>query len=133
MAVEMPRRRELTPVRPAWLEDYCVRVVDATVVCEPGSTGADWRVHYSLDLYGLQCDGFHLTGPKVGESFARFQVSPGDLMLGDRAYGHLKGFRHVLSHDGHFLTRLSRLHKTTYGLRGLKLLVVSYSCTRVRY
>ena len=106
MAVEMLQQRDVTPVQPAWLEGCCVRVVDATVVCEPGSTGTDWRVHYSLNLYGLQCDEFHLTGPKVGESFARFRVSPGDLMLGDRAYGHLKGFRHVLGHGGHFLTRL---------------------------
>ena len=106
MAVEMVQRRAGPCVRPTWLEHYRVRVVDASVVCEPGSTGTDWRVHYSLQLYGLQCDEFHITGPKVGESFARFGVSSGDLMLGDRAYGHLKGFRYVLGHDGHFLTRL---------------------------
>jgi hypothetical protein len=106
MAVEMLQRRAGPYVRPTWLENYRVRVVDASVVCEPGSTGTDWRVHYSLYLYGLQCDEFHITGPKVGESFTRFRVSSGDLMLGDRAYGHLKGFRYVLSHDGHFLTRL---------------------------
>lgn len=106
MAVEMLQRRSGPSVRPAWLENYRVRVVDASVVCEPGSTGTDWRVHYSLYLYGLQCDEFHITGPKVGESFARFRVSCGDLMLGDRAYGHLKGFRYVLEHGGHFLTRL---------------------------
>lgn len=106
MAVEMLRRHGEPGVRPAWLEEYRVRAVDASVVCEPGSTGTDWRVHYSLDLYGLQCDEFHVTGPRVGESFARFRVSPGDLMLGDRAYGHLKGFRYVLDRGGHFLTRL---------------------------
>jgi len=106
MAVGMLGRHGEAFVRPAWLEDCRVRAVDASVVCEPGSTGTDWRVHYSLDLYGLHCDEFHVTGPKVGESFARFHVSPGDLMLGDRAYGHLKGFRYVLGHRGHFLTRL---------------------------
>ena len=106
MAVEILQRRAGPCVRPAWLEHYRVRVVDASVVCEPGSTGTDWRVHYSLCLYGLQCDEFHITGPKVGESFARFRVSPGDLLLGDRAYGHLKGFRYVLGHNGNFLTRL---------------------------
>jgi transposase len=106
MAVGMLRRHGEPCVRPTWLGDYRVRAVDASVVCEPGSTGADWRVHYSLDLYGLQCDEFHVTGPRVGESFIRFRVSPGDLMLGDRAYGHLKGFHYVLGHGGHFLTRL---------------------------
>jgi hypothetical protein len=106
MAVEILQRRMGPCARPAWLEAYRVRAVDASVICEPGSTGTDWRCHYSLDLYGLRCDEFHLTGPKVGESFVRFHVSPGDLMLGDRAYGHLKGFRHVLGRGGHFLTRL---------------------------
>lgn len=106
MAVEMLRCRAETFDAPSWLKDYRVRAVDASVVCEPGSTGTDWRVHYSIDLFGLRCDEFHLTGPKVGESYKRFQVEPGDLMLGDRAYGHLAGFRYVSDHDGHFLSRL---------------------------
>jgi len=106
MAVEMLQRRMAPCSPPAWLEDYRVRIVDASVICEPGNTGTDWRCHYSLDLYGLRCDEFVLTGPKIGESFARFHVFPKDLMLGDRAYGHLKGFRYVLEREGHFLTRL---------------------------
>ncbi len=106
MSVEMLRRRGTPLVQPPWLRDYQVRAVDASVVCEPGSTGTDWRVHYSLQLFGLQCDEFYLTGPRIGESFCRFKVAPGDLLLGDRAYGHVKGFRHVLAHGGHFLSRL---------------------------
>jgi len=106
MAVEMLRRRAETFAAPAWLKDYRVRAVDASVVCEPGSTGTDWRVHYSFDLFGLRCDEFHLTDPRVGESFKLFKVASGDLMLGDRAYGQLLGFRHVIRHGGHFLSRL---------------------------
>ena len=106
MAVEMLRRRAESFQAPSWLKGYRVRAVDASVVCEPGSTGTDWRVHYSFDLFGLRCDEFYLTGPRVGESFKRFHVAPGDLMLGDRAYGRLVGLRHVTSHGGHFLSRL---------------------------
>ncbi len=106
MAFQLLQRRGVSCTPPSWLSGYNVRTVDASVVCEPGSTGTDWRVHYSLRLFGLHCDEFHLTGPRVGESFVRFQVSPGDLMLGDRAYGHVKGFRYVLDQGGHFLTRL---------------------------
>lgn len=29
-----------------------VRIVDATTVSEPGSTGTDWRVHYVVNLVG---------------------------------------------------------------------------------
>ncbi len=114
MAVGVLGRHGARGLRPPWLDACRVRVVDASVVCEPGSTGTDWRVHYSLDLYDLHCDEFHVTGPKVGESFGRFRVSAGDLMLGDRAYGHLKGFRYVLDCGGHFLTRLKN---KAFGLR----------------
>lgn len=116
MAVELLARHGTPVDAPGWLTDYCVRVVDASIVSEPGSTGTDWRIHYSLRLFGLQCDEFHVTGPKVGESFARFQISPGDLMLGDRAYGHLKGFRYVLGQGGHFLTRLKN---KAFGVRDM--------------
>jgi hypothetical protein len=118
MAEGMLRRHGAPLVRPVWLENYRVRAVDASIVCEPGSTGTDWRVHYSLDLYSLQCDEFHVTGPKVGESYARFHISPGDLMLGDRAYGHLKGFRYVLDHGGHFLTRLKNKAVNLFDAKG---------------
>jgi len=106
MAVSMLRRHEEVISPPPWLNQYRVRAVDGSVVCEPGPTGTNWRVHYSFDLFRLECDEFYLTGPRGGETFTRFQVLPGDLMLGDRAYGHLKGFRHVIDHEGHFLTRL---------------------------
>lgn len=118
MAVEMLKRHGGTCQRPAWLEGYRARVVDASVICEPGSTGTDWRVHYSLDLFDLRCDEFHVTGPKIGESFARFRVLPHDLMLGDRAYGHLRGFRHVLDHGGDFLTRLKNKSFSLQDLSG---------------
>lgn len=114
MAVKLLQGHGAPCVPPPWAQAYRVRAVDASVVCEPGSTGTDWRLHYSLDLYGLQCDEFHVTGPRVGESFARFRVAPGDVMLGDRAYGRLKGFQYVLQKGGHFLTRLQN---KAFGLR----------------
>lgn len=114
MAVQLLERRGVPCTPPDWLSGYNVRAVDASVVCEPGSTGTDWRVHYSLRLFGLTCDEFHLTGPRVGESYGRFRVAAGDVMMGDRAYGHVKGFRYVLEHGGHFL---SRLKNKAFGLR----------------
>ena len=59
-----------------------VRLVDATVVREPGKTGSQWRIHYSLRLPTLECDHFHLTstrGTGAGERFGRFrfQAVPG--------------------------------------------------------
>src|SRR5580704_15194787 len=52
------------------LKGQPVRFVDATVVKEPGPTGGQWRIHYSIRLPSLECDNFDLTpvrGKKTGE------------------------------------------------------------------
>jgi hypothetical protein len=63
-----------------------VRILDATTVSEPGSTGTDWRLHYSLRLPELSCDFFELTDASGGESVRRLDLKAGDLVLLDRAY-----------------------------------------------
>jgi hypothetical protein len=68
---------------------YRVRVLDATVVTEPGPKGALWRIHYSLQLPSLECDHLELTpgsGSGTGEKLSRFPAAPGDLILADRAF-----------------------------------------------
>jgi hypothetical protein len=106
MAVQLLARRGCGVERPDWLSGFRVRSVDATVICEPGSTGTDWRLHYSLELFALKSDHFQLTRPDVGESFANFPVAPGDLLIGDRAYGTLNGLEHVKGNGGDFIVRL---------------------------
>jgi len=108
LAVAMLARRGCGLERPGWLAGFCVRSVDATVICEPGSTGTDWRLHYSLELFTLKSDHFQLTRPEVGESFTNFPVAAGDLLIGDRAYGTLKGLEHVRGNGGDFIVRLKK-------------------------
>lgn len=84
-----------------------VRVVDATTVSEPGSTGTDWRIHYSLELPSLECDFFEVTDPSGGESYTRFPVRPGDIILGDRGYGHREGVASVTQAGGDVVVRLN--------------------------
>lgn len=84
-----------------------VRVVDATTVNEPGSTGTDWRVHYSLKLSTLECDFFEVTDPSGGETYARLPVQPGDVILGDRGYSHREGVAHVVDRGGDVVVRLN--------------------------
>ena len=84
-----------------------VRIVDGTTIQEPGSTGTSWRIHYGIELSSLLCDEVKVTGPETGESFCRFDVRPGDLMIGDRGYAHKKGIHHVVSHGADVLVRIS--------------------------
>jgi hypothetical protein len=106
MAVQMLARHGCGVERPDWLAGLRVRSVDATVICEPGSTGTDWRLHYSLELFALKCDHFRLTQPDEGESLLNFPVVPGDLLIGDRMYGTLNGFWHVRNSGGDFIVRI---------------------------
>ncbi len=93
--------------KPCWLQDFNVRLVDASVITEPGSTGSDWRLHYSIELFDLSCDHFQITDQTVGESFRNFPVAQGDLLIGDRGYGRIAGMNYVAEQGGHFLVRLS--------------------------
>jgi len=68
-----------------------VRVVDASVIREPGPTGSQWRLHYSLRLPSLSCDFLELTaatGAGNGERLDRFDFQAGEIVLADRAYIH---------------------------------------------
>lgn len=68
-----------------------VRLVDASLICEPGPTGSQWRLHYSLRLPSLVCDHFELTpaaGAGNGERLDRFALAAGEIVLADRAYIH---------------------------------------------
>jgi hypothetical protein len=38
-----------------------IRIVDGTVVREPGKTGSQWRILYSIRLPSLVCDFFEVT------------------------------------------------------------------------
>lgn len=84
-----------------------IRIVDATTVEEPGSTGTDWRIHYVLALPSLECDFYDVTDASGGETFRRIPVEPGDIILGDRGYCHRAGVAHVVESQGDVVVRLN--------------------------
>jgi hypothetical protein len=88
----------------------CFRLVDSTLVKEPGDTGSQWRVLYSLKVPEWQCDFFRLTpakGAGNGESLKAFSIQPGDCLLADRGFSHLAGLEHVHRQGGHVIVRLN--------------------------
>ena len=86
-------------------EQLRIRIIDGSTIQEPGSTGTTWRLHYSILLPTLQCNEVHVTSPKIGESFQRYLVQPGDLFLGDRGYARREAIFHVLQGGGQVLVR----------------------------
>jgi hypothetical protein len=88
-----------------------IRVVDATVVREPGKTGGQWRIHYSIRLPSLECDHFELTpvqGKHNGERLGRFEFQAGELVLADAGYSHPPGIAAVAGRGADVCVRLNR-------------------------
>lgn len=86
-----------------------IRLIDATTVSAPASTGTDWRVHLDFDLGALAISEIQLTARDGGESLFRYDFDPGELVVADRGYAHRPGLAHVLDSGAHFLVRLNPL------------------------
>lgn len=85
-----------------------MRLVDGTLVKEPGQTGSLWRVHFSLRVPDWTCDHFRLTsadGDGHGESLSQFPVRRNDCLIADRGYAHASGISHVHRRGGHMIVR----------------------------
>jgi Transposase DDE domain len=110
-------------------QKFRVRVIDGTSITEPGNTGTDWRVHFSLQLSTLQCDSFTITGPEVGEDFQRFHVEAEDLLIADRGYCKRNGITHVLNQGGQVLVRFHSTNLPLFSREGQPLLPLAYFST----
>lgn len=87
-----------------------LRLIDATIVQEPGPTGSAWRLHYSLRWPQLTCDHFALLphcGPGTGESLQHFPVARGEHLVADRAYAHYPGLAYVAAKGGQVTVRFN--------------------------
>jgi len=85
-----------------------MRLIDGTLIKEPGQTGSAWRIHYSLRVPDWTCDAFSLSaaeGIGTAESLRQFDVSPDDCLIADRGYAHAAGILHVHQKGGYVIVR----------------------------
>jgi hypothetical protein len=101
-----------------------VRIVDGTIVREPGKTGSQWRILYSIRLPSLVCDFFELTatiGEGSGESLNRLPVGPRDLVLADAGYCSIAGIEYVWQHGADVLVRVNPQSFVAYSAYGRRI------------
>jgi Transposase DDE domain len=106
-----------------------VRIVDGTIVKEPGKTGSQWRIVYSVRLPDLRCDHFELTtttGAGSGESLARVPVQQDDLLLADAGYCSVAGIQAVARQGGAVVVRINPQNFPIHDQRGRSLSLLSY-------
>lgn len=85
-------------------------LLDASIVREPGKTGSQWRLRYSVCWPSLKCDFFKITpseGKGTGEHFVQFPVVRGGHYLADRGYSSAGGIHHVTAGGGFLAVRLN--------------------------
>ena len=98
-----------------------VRLVDGTMVSEPGDTGSKWRLHYSIGLPALNCDEVIITSSRQGETLKRYGVAAGDILIGDRGYAHPAGIAHVVAHKGDVIIRTNLVTLPLHDAQGVRL------------
>src|SRR5712692_980543 len=101
-----------------------IRIVDGTIVREPGKTGSQWRILYSIRLPSLVCDFFEVTatiGEGRGESLNRLPVGPHELILADAGYCSVAGTEYVWQHGADVLVRVNPQSFVAYSASGRRI------------
>lgn len=91
-------------------QEIRMRLVDGTIVIEPGNLGGRWRIHYSFAIPQLECDYLKIspyTGEGNGESLTQYPIQPGDCVIGDRVFSTAPGISHVDECGGYSLVRVN--------------------------
>jgi hypothetical protein len=102
--------REVEIVAPVAKPGINLRVFDGTLVKEPGATGSQWRVLFSLRLPSMECDYFKLTpstGVGMGESFRHYPVAAGDYIMADAGYSNRPGIEAISQAGAYAMVRLN--------------------------
>lgn len=89
---------------------FSARLFDATIVKEPGDTGSQWRIHYSVKIPSLSCDFLKISmakGQGTGESFRQYPIKKGDHIIADRAYSRAAGIHYAASKGGYVIVRVN--------------------------
>lgn len=97
-------------IAPTAATQHTLRLIDASIVKEPGPTGAQWRIHYSLCWPTLRCDYFKLSaveGEGTGESLRQFPIAQGEYLLADRGYCHASGIHYATERKSYLAVRLN--------------------------
>ena len=103
-----------------------LRILDATVITQPGSQGTDWRLHLSFDLGRMSMDGVEITDAHGGESLLRFAPRADEIYVGDRAYATPAGLGYLLVGAARCVVRISWSNPALYTPSGERLDLIGW-------
>lgn len=108
-----------------------LRIMDGTVISQPGSKGTDWRLHLSLDLAQMRLDSLEITDATGGESLERGTWLPGDIVLADRGFAFARSLGAVLCAGASLIVRPTWQNLPLYTDDGARFDIPRWLSTRV--
>lgn len=84
-----------------------LRLMDATVISQPGSTGTNWRIHLSLDMGSMAIQEVSVTDAQGGESLQRFRRYADEIWVADRGYAVASGLGSALVQQVWLVVRIN--------------------------
>lgn len=126
MANELVKQLKGPSLPDSLFKKYRVRLVDGSIVKEPGATGSNWRIHYSYNMRSFACDTFKISDSKAGECLQRFPIEQDDLIIGDRGYCKRKGIIHVLNNKGQLIVRFHSTNLPLFSKNGTQWSVIDH-------
>ncbi len=84
-----------------------LRVIDATCLSQPGSTGTSWRIHMSYDVGNLCIDHVEVTDQHGGESLERFPAQANEVLVADCGYAFASGMGPILASGAGLVVRIN--------------------------
>ena len=106
-----------------------IRMLDGTMVSEPGATGSQWRLHYSIDFPSLQADEVIVSPSTEGETLRRFKFKAAQIAVADRGFANPPGVAHVHASRADLLVRMNLVTLPLYDPSSSQLLDV-LGCVR---
>jgi hypothetical protein len=87
---------------------YTMTLIDATILCGPGATCPDARIHTKLRVADVAVLDAIVTDASGGETFKNFSFEPGELVLADRGYSNPGSIAHAHEQGADVMVRLNR-------------------------
>ncbi|WP_448336316.1 transposase [Bellilinea sp.] len=103
-----------------------MRVVDATTISIPGSSGTGWRIHLSFDLGNFCLDGVEISDKYGGESLARFEARDNEIWIADAGYAFASGMAPVLDKGAKLIVRINWRNVPVIAPDGQRLKVIDW-------
>ena len=110
-----------------------LRLVDASVISEPGSKGTDWRLHARFDLGTFSMAGIEITDASGGETLKRHAGEAGEIIVGDRGYAHRKGLGTIFAVLAYVVVRITWQNLPLETAEGDKFDLIEWLRAQSRY